>query len=133
MNEKEEFLKMQDKVDILILSAPEGIKGWDYSEAEKFALENAKIPSGTEAITIMRSSLFGLYKVPYEHGAYAAKTALRIFDGESPSEIPVAMNRKTTFMINLKIAEKLGIIFTPNMLKNASLIIEEESWLESED
>lgn len=120
---KEKYLEAQDKVDMLILSGSAGIKDWDLKEAEEFVLAEMKVPAGTEAETIMFASLLGIEKDPAEHGAYAARIALRILDGEKPSDIESVINKKGDLVLNLKVAAKLDVVFTPAMLRNATEII----------
>ncbi|MCQ9204833.1 MAG: ABC transporter substrate-binding protein [Omnitrophica bacterium] len=120
---KKKYLEAQDKVDMLILDTAAGIKNWNAKEAEKFVLENIRIPIGTESVTLASHSLIGLTKVPQEQGEYAAAAALRILKGEKPSEIPLVTNKKGDLFLNIKIAGKLDIIFTLSMLKNAKEII----------
>jgi ABC-type uncharacterized transport system substrate-binding protein len=37
------------------------------------------------------------------------------------SSIPVAENKKGKLVLNLALAEKLGVVFAPSMLKNAEV------------
>jgi len=110
-------------VDNLFIGSSAGITGWDGMEAEKFVLENTKIPSGTELEIMMPFSLVGLVKVAEEQGEWSAQTALEILDGKKPSDIPLVKNKKGNLIINFRIAEKLGIIFSPTIIKNAKIII----------
>lgn len=124
---KQKFLEFQDTADVLYITSPDGIKNWNIEEAEKFVLEHVRIPLGSDAApAILPLVLLGAMKVPEEQGEYTARTALRILDGEKPSDIPIAKNRKGDLYLNLKIAEKLGIIFTPSMLRTAKEIIDKE-------
>ena len=107
---------------MLYLAAPEGIKGFDYQEAERFVMEHMRIPIGTESDYVMPFALLGLIKVPQEQGEYAARAALEILDGKKPSDIPVVINKKGTLLLNVKVADKLEVIFSPAMLRNAKTI-----------
>jgi ABC-type uncharacterized transport system substrate-binding protein len=60
-------------------------------------------------------------KVPAELGEWAAQAALRIFDGTPVSSIPVAENQKAKLSVNLDIANQLGIVFSPAILRNADI------------
>jgi len=119
---EEAFLKLQDEVDILIFENNAGINDWNDSQAEAFALNNTKIPVGTTNPWTMQSSLIGMTKIADEQGEWSARTALRILDGTHPSDIPIVTNKKGMLYVNLKIAEKLGVIITPDLLKNAQII-----------
>jgi ABC-type uncharacterized transport system substrate-binding protein len=124
---KQKFLEFQNKADILYLASPDGIKNWDMKEAEKFVLENVRIPVGADAApAILPLVLLGVTKDPQEQGEYAVSTALKILNGEKPSDIPIVKNKKGNLYLNLKIAEKIGAIFTPSMLRNAEEIIIKE-------
>ncbi len=123
---KNAFKKMQGEVDIIIFENNAGIPDWNDEEAEKFALENSKIPAGTLNDWIMKTVLIGYTKVPEEQGEYSAQTALKILDGVSPGIIPEVTNKKGDLMLNLKIAKKLNIAFTPAMIRAAKTIIKEE-------
>lgn len=121
---KEAFKKLQEEVDIIVFENNAGISDWDDKEAEDFALANIKVPVGTMNEWVMNVSLIGLTKVPEEQGELSALAALRILDGEKPSEIPVITNEKGDLMLNFKMAEELGIIFSSLMLKSAKSIIQ---------
>jgi ABC-type uncharacterized transport system substrate-binding protein len=120
---KKQFLELQEKVDMIIFAAPEGIKNWDKEEAARFIYEHVRVPIGAGQRDVMPFALIGVSKVPQEQGEYAARIALRILDGEKPSEIPIATNKKGYLYLNLKMAGKLNIVFTPSMLKSANEII----------
>jgi len=123
---KTAFKNMQEEVDILIFENNAGIPDWNDEEAENFALENSEIPSGTLNDWIMKTVLIGYTKVPEEQGEWSAQTALKILDGVSPASIPEVTNKKGDLMLNLKIAKKLNLAFTPAMIRAAKTIIKEE-------
>jgi ABC-type uncharacterized transport system substrate-binding protein len=116
---KAAFLKAQDEVDMLFMNNNAGAKQWDPVEMEKFILANTKIPAGTINSWMAPYSLLALTKVPEEQGEWSAQTALRIMDGTPVSSIPVVENKKGGLTLNLSMAEKMGIVFPPSMLKNA--------------
>lgn len=116
------FLKLQEEVDMLILVNNAGIKGWNDLEAEAFVLENTKIPAGAIQVWLSNDSLISLTKIPEEQGEWSASTALLIINGTSPQDIPGVTNKKGKLYVNLKIADKLGVILKPDLLKNAQII-----------
>ena len=116
---KKAYLQAQNEVDILFMGNNAGSDRWDDPEMTKFFLDNAKIPTGSINDWMAPYSLVTLAKVPAEQGEWAAKAALRIFDGTKPSDIPFAENKKGKLILNLPLAEKLGVVFAPSMLKNA--------------
>ncbi len=119
---KKVFLALQNEVDIVILENKAGITDWDNEEAEAFALENTKIPAGATQVYMTRYSLIGFTKIAEEQGEWAGQTALQILNGTSPSDIPVVTNKKGGLFVNLKIADRLGVIVNPELLRNAEII-----------
>jgi len=119
---KQQFLKLQNQVDMLILQNPQGIKGWNDEEIVNFVEENTRIPTGTTQAERTIFTLLGIVKVPEEQGVWAAKAALKILDGTLPNDIPIAQNKEGKVIVNLKIGNKLGIVFDRRLLKTAEII-----------
>jgi ABC-type uncharacterized transport system substrate-binding protein len=119
---KTNFLKLQSEVDMLFILNAKGLKGWDAQQAEKFVLDNIKIPTATATAWMSPMSLLGIMLVPEEQGMWAAETALKILAGQSPKNIPIVRNKEGNLFINFKIAEKLGVTFKPALLKRATII-----------
>lgn len=122
---KEKYKQLQDEVDMVLVWNNAAIDGWDDEEAKTFVLENTKIPSGSKDDWMIDYNLICLAKSSEEFGEWGAETALRILDGELPSGIPLARNKRGDLMLNLNIADKLGIVFAPSLIKNAEIIIKE--------
>jgi putative ABC transport system substrate-binding protein len=59
----------------------------------------------------------------YASGRQAARLVDKILKGTTPSEIPVEVNNKIEFVINLKVANKLGLTIPPVVLYQADRII----------
>jgi putative tryptophan/tyrosine transport system substrate-binding protein len=59
----------------------------------------------------------------YESGRLAARLVDKILKGTKPSEIPVEVNNTIEFVINLKVANKLGLTIPPVVLYQADRII----------
>lgn len=123
---KKEFAKLQDEVDMMLITSPAGISGWDRQAAVQFVLKNAKIPSGCMIHTAMPFALIGFTKVPQEQGEWAARTALDILAGKSPKDIPVVTNKKAKVYLNMRLAKKLGIKFPMELIERAGFV--EEEW-----
>ncbi|HEB69897.1 MAG TPA: hypothetical protein ENI88_09810 [Desulfobulbus sp.] len=119
---KREYLKLQDTVDMLLWFNPIGIKGWDTATAIHFILANTKIPTGGTSDHNVRFALLGKVKIAEEQGWWAGKTALKILEGTSPADIPVATNRKTRVYLNMELAKRLGIKFPMELLEQASFV-----------
>jgi putative ABC transport system substrate-binding protein len=59
----------------------------------------------------------------HESGRMAARLVDKIIKGEKPAEIPVEVNHKIEFVVNLKVAKALGIKIAPEALYKANRII----------
>ena len=119
---KEAFLRAQKEVDMLYISNYSGIADWHPAEAEKFLFNNSKIPTGSHNSFMAPYVLFTVAKLPMEQGNFAAKTALRILDGLSPAQIPVAVNELNHITINLKMAQAASFVLPASLLKGATSI-----------
>jgi len=119
---KQSFLKLQNEVDMLFLHNPYGLVGWDVKDAAQFVEQNIKIPSATTLAGIMPFSVFGIVQLGSEQGQWAAGAALRILDGESPSDIPVTHNKGGKLMINMRLVNKLQLKIDLKLLKTAEIV-----------
>jgi hypothetical protein len=113
---------MQSEVDVLLLGNYSGINDWNEADATAFALANSKVPSGGMYDFMMPYSMLGLVKVAEEQGIWSAKAAVDILKGASPASIPVVRNKQGKTMINLKLAQKGGIVFKPELVRNAQVL-----------
>jgi putative ABC transport system substrate-binding protein len=59
----------------------------------------------------------------YESGRQAARLVDKILKGQKPAEIPVEVNSKLEFVINLKVAKAMGLTIAPEVLFQADRII----------
>jgi putative ABC transport system substrate-binding protein len=59
----------------------------------------------------------------YESGKQAARLVDKILKGANPSEIPVEVNPKIEFAINLKTAKALGLTIAPEVLYQADRLV----------
>ena len=119
---KKEYLRLQDSVDMILWFNPIGITGWDSEPAEKFILENTKIPTGATADNNKRFAMIGIVKIAEEQGWWAGKTALRILDGKSPADIPVVTNKESRMYLNMPLAKQLGIKFPMELIEKATFL-----------
>jgi putative ABC transport system substrate-binding protein len=60
----------------------------------------------------------------YEAGRQAARLVDKILKGTKPAEIPVEVNPKVEFVINLKVAEALGLTIAPEVLYQANQFVQ---------
>ena len=59
----------------------------------------------------------------HESGRMAARLVDKIIKGEDPANIPVEVNHKIEFVINLKTAQALGLTIDPIVLYRADRIV----------
>jgi len=59
----------------------------------------------------------------YDSGQQAARLVDKILKGANPAEIPVEVNAKIEFIINLKAAKALGLTIAPEVLYQATQLI----------
>ena len=59
----------------------------------------------------------------YETGRQAARLVDKILKGVNPAEIPVEVNTKIKFAINLKVAKALGLVIAPEVLYRADQLV----------
>ncbi len=119
---KQGFLDLQGKVEMLIVGVNAGIPDWNEAEATKFVEANCKIVSGSWHDYLNGLSLVAFNKLPSEQGEWAAQAAIQILKGKSPSEIPLATNKKGELVINGRISKKLGVTPPFEMLQSARVI-----------
>jgi putative ABC transport system substrate-binding protein len=60
----------------------------------------------------------------YDSGRQAARLVDKILKGAKPAEIPVEVNSKIEFVINLKVAKALGLTIAPVVLYQANRLIQ---------
>ena len=75
------------------------------------------------AFWVERGALAGYGPDFHETGRQAARLMDKILKGADPAEIPVEVNPKIEFAINLKVAKALGLTIAPEVLYRADRII----------
>ncbi len=119
---KAAFKEMQGQVDVLLLGNFAGINDWNEADARAWAEANTRVPSGGMYDFMMPYTMLGLVKVAQEQGIWSGKTALAILKGEKPSSIPIASNKEGQIMVNVKLASKAGVVFKPELVRNAVVV-----------
>jgi len=119
---KDAFLTAQQEVDILFMGNNAGSDKWDEEEMKQFVLKNTSVPTGSINDWMAPYSLLTLAKSGQEQGEWSAQTALSILGGTSPSAIPLAENKKGQLIVNFDLADKLGVVFAPSLLKSAVIL-----------
>jgi len=115
------FQRMQGEVDMILFGNTAGLNDFDEKDARALVL-SSKIPSGCAYDFMMPYAMLGLTKIEEEQGAYAGSTALRILKGEPPSAIPVVQNKQSKIFMNLKVAAAAGVVFRPEIVRNAQVV-----------
>jgi ABC-type uncharacterized transport system substrate-binding protein len=119
---KTAFDTAQQEVDILIIGNNAGSDAWDEAGMEQYMLSNTTIPTGSINDWMAPYAMLTLAKSAQEQGEWSAQTALSILDGTSPADISVTENKKGQLIVNLELADKLGVVFAPSLLKNAVIL-----------
>jgi hypothetical protein len=87
--------------------------------------DNADLPTlGFFDYTVADGALCGVIQTGFEHGALAAKLALRILGGERAGDIPIITSTRGLTMLNAATAEKLGIEIPFLLSQEAAAIVE---------
>ncbi|MDC7231679.1 MAG: ABC transporter substrate binding protein [Spirochaetales bacterium] len=118
---KKAYLSVQDESDMLILSSPEGLKGFNEKEALEFIYRHARIPSSVTVGGEVKYALTAVSKVAEEQGWWAGSMALEILDGRPVNEIPVTVNQKIKTQLNMDMARHLGIKIPPEIIRETLL------------
>ena len=119
---KQGFLDLQQECDLVLIRECRSVAGFDHAEMVRFVQANTVVPTGAMERHITDYALITFAKIGEEQGEYAARTALAILAGKSPREIPIVANKKAKLFLNMKLARKLGITFSVEMLESAELI-----------
>lgn len=118
---KDAFVKMQDSVDVLFFGNNAGINDWNEKEAIPFAQAKTKVVTGGIYDFLMPYVMLGFTKISEEQGIWAGKAAIDILRGTAPSAIPVTSNKQAKIFINPKLAARAGVVFKPELVKNAQV------------
>lgn len=59
----------------------------------------------------------------YASGKQAARLVDKILKGTAPADIPVELNRKVEFVLNLQVAKSLGLTIRPEVLYSADRVV----------
>jgi len=114
--------KEAQKSDFLILGTKSGINDWDDEIAHQIVSEYGRIFSITDYEWMTRFSVLGLTKIAQEQGEWAAKTALNILQGASPSSIPIIPNQHWDIIINDKLLKNININIPDYILLNSKKV-----------
>lgn len=112
-------MKVSERYDFVVMGSNAGIDEWDDEQAHRTALDLSKRPSVTNHKWMMPYTTFGFTKLPKEQGQWAANVAIQILNGSTPSDVPLASNRKWDLWLNEAILSRLQIRPNRRMLKKA--------------
>jgi len=121
---KKGFEQLQDSVDILLIDSDGGLYNDKSAEMQAFVESNIRIPTGSCYDFMASYALLSFAKVAEEQGFWAANTALKILDGTSPTDIPLAQNEKGKLIVNVRIAKALGADIPYEIIELADQVIE---------
>lgn len=83
----------------------------DQDEVLAWTLANSRLPEfGIMDFTVRNGALCGYCESGYGQGKLAAEMAVRILEGESPGEIPIASSPEGKRLINRERARQLGVV-----------------------
>lgn len=120
---KRKYVELQQTCDMVIFYNNAGIAGWDHDEAVRFVMANTKVVTGATLMHHMAPyAVITLVRRPQEQGEWSAQSAIEILRGRAPSDIPVTRNKQGELYLNLDLAEKLGIVFPPAMIRSAGIV-----------
>ena len=121
---KKGFKELQKQVDILIVDSDGGLYNNQRADMQSFVNANTTIPTGSAYDFMAHCTLFTFAKVAEEQGFWAAKAALKILDGTSPSQIPLEKNKEGKLIINMQIAQAMNANIPFEIIQAADLVIE---------
>lgn len=116
------FDKVQAQSDMIIMGGNGGIENWNEAQAQALMLARTRIPTGGFDDYLASLVIFTFAKEPEEQGEWMAATALRILDGASPADIPMAENKRARLIVNLELAHAAGLVLPVSLLKTATII-----------
>lgn len=120
---KQYYLSLQNQVDILVIETSNTVLGWDQTVATNFIEQHIKIPTVAAHDWLAPLVVFGVMKSSQEQGELAAQMALKILAGTNPKDIPIVANQHDKLYLNQKLAKKLGINFSAELLKHAAQVL----------
>ena len=100
----EDWLKIyneaQQKYDFIVVGSKAGINDWDPDKIDSEIMKTTRILSVTNHSWMMPFTVYGMAKVPKEHGDKAAQYALKILSGTAPSDLPIIANEQWETWVN---------------------------------
>lgn len=108
--------------DLVIVGSRAGINDWDSERVRASVLGMARTLSVTNHEWMMPYSMVGVTKVAEEQGEWAAKSALHILEGMSPSSIPIVANNRRDIWINRDILSAANVELPDGLLRKGKKV-----------
>lgn len=121
---KKGFKELQSKVDMLIIDSDGGLYDDHKADMQSFVKANTTIPTGSAYDFMAHCTLFTFAKVAEEQGFWSATSALKILDGTSPSQLPLAKNEEGKLIVNMQIAQAMNANLPYEIIQAADQVIE---------
>jgi len=118
------YRELQASMDMVILRSNIGIADWDDERARNTVAEYSRIPAGSIHSYMLPYVHITFMKDPREFGSIAGRAAVAVLSGRSPSEIPMAMNRRYSLGVNMERAVADRIVVPSEILRLAVEVIE---------
>ena len=112
-----EAYRMAQGYDFVVLGSNSGINDWDKDRVLEAVAGYSRRLTVTSHGWMMPYAMFGMTKVPEEHGEWSGKVALAILDGAKPGDIPIVSNRKWDLWSNEPLLRVAGVML-PKALKH---------------
>ncbi len=95
--------------DFVILGSNSGINDWDKALIVGAVARYSRRLTVTSHGWMMPYAMFGMTKVPEEHGEWSGQVALAILGGAKPADIPIISNRKWDLWSNEPLLRAAGV------------------------
>lgn len=117
-----EAFREAQEADLIIVGSKGGIDDWDSERIRRGVIELSRTLSVTNHEWMMPYTMVGVTKVPEEHGEWAAKAALRILQGMSPSQIPIVSNNRRDIWVNHEILDAAGVSLPEGLMRRGKRV-----------
>lgn len=95
--------------DFVVLGSNSGINDWDKALIVEAIARYSRRLSVTSHGWMMPFAMFGMTKVPEEHGEWSGQVALAILGGTKAADIPIISNRKWDLWSNEPLLRSAGL------------------------
>lgn len=110
------------QADYIVLGSNSGIGDWDEASIREAIRANSRRLTVTNHGWMMPFAMFGMTKVPEEHGEWSAHTALAILGGVKPADIPIVANRKWDLWANESLLARSEVSLPRGLMHRAKRV-----------